>query len=142
MIVAEILQVYSNGGDGHKDYWRFCFPAYIIGSAAAIITFFASSINLITYTPPEYSGVAGAMVQTIAQLGGAIALAVQAGLQTKDVANWKQSGARSFWFMVAWVAVLSLQYVIFYRQPESQAREHELARQRMREANKDDAIYS
>ena len=140
MIVAEILQVYSNGGAGHKDYWRFCFPAYLLGSAGAMLTFFATSINLITYTPPEYSGVAGAWTQTVAQLGGAICLAVQGGLQTKDVADWKHSGARAFWFMVAWIAVLSLQYVIFYKKPETQAREHELARQRIREAIGDDAI--
>ncbi len=85
------------------------------------------------------SGVAGAWTQVLAQVGGAITLAVQAGLQT-NIADWKHSSARAFWFMVAWVAALSLQYVIFYRQPESQEKEHELARARIKAANGDDAL--
>ena len=66
-------------------------------------------------------------------------MAVQAGLQT-NLADWKSSSARGFWFMVAWVAVLAGQYIIFYRQPESQEREHELARQRIKVKNGDEGI--
>ena len=42
IIVSEILQVYSNGGRG-MDYWKFCFPAFILGSAGAIISYFAAA---------------------------------------------------------------------------------------------------
>ena len=41
--------------------------------------------------------------------------------------------------MVAWLAVLALQHVIFYKELEGQTREHELARQRIRETMPDDA---
>ena len=85
------------------------------------------------------AGVAGAWVQVLAQVGGAITLAVQAGLQTDNLADWGKSSARGFWFMVAWTAALSLQYIIFYRQPQSQEIEHQLARQRIREADKEEA---
>ncbi len=139
LIAAELLQIYSNGGAG-TDYWRYCFPAFILGSAGAIITYFASSINLITYCPPEMAGVAGAWTQVLAQVGGAIALAVQAGLQTNNISDWKHSSARSFWFMLAWIAVLSLQYIVFYKQPVSQEEEHELARQRIKAANEDEGV--
>lgn len=109
----------------------------VIGSIGAVITFFASSINLITYCPPEMAGVAGAWTQVLAQVGGAVTLGVQAGLQTDNLADWTHSSARAFWFMIAWVAVLAGQYVIFYRQPDSQEREHEMARERIRKANVD-----
>lgn len=42
VIIAEILQVFSNGGHG-TDYWRYCFPAFVLGSAGAVMTFFASA---------------------------------------------------------------------------------------------------
>ncbi|ORX36582.1 major facilitator superfamily domain-containing protein [Kockovaella imperatae] len=136
IIIAEILQVYSDGGRG-MNYWRYCFPAFIIGSAGAMITYFASAINLISYCPPSRAGVAGAWCQVLAQVGGAICLAVQAGLQTDDLADWKKSSGRAYWFMVAWVAVLSLQYLILYRKPASVAEEHERAMQRIRDAGKE-----
>jgi len=76
----------------------------------------------------------------MAQIGGAIALAVQAGLQTQDLSNWKSGSARGFWFMVAWVAVLCGQYVIFYKTPEDVLTEHENTRRRIAEANLDEGV--
>jgi len=67
-------------------------------------------------------------------------LAVQAGLQTSNPADWTTSGARAFWFMLAWVAILALQYIVFYKTPETQEREHEMARQRMKEANGEEIL--
>jgi len=89
IIAAEILQIYSDGGHG-KNYWRYCFPPFsessmlgasklaltpVLGSAGAMITYFASAIDLISYCPPEMAGVAGAWTQVLAQVGGAVALA-------------------------------------------------------------------
>ncbi|KAK1920660.1 hypothetical protein DB88DRAFT_127895 [Papiliotrema laurentii] len=31
IVAAEILQIYSDGGHC-KDYWRYCFPAFIVSS--------------------------------------------------------------------------------------------------------------
>jgi hypothetical protein len=110
IIAAEILQIYSDGGHG-KDYWRYCFPALsessmlgasklaltpVLGSAGAMIAYFASAINLISYCPPEMAGVAGAWTQVLAQVGGAVALAVQAGLQT-NLVDWRESSGRACW---------------------------------------------
>jgi hypothetical protein len=74
------------------------------------------------------------------QVGGAIALAVQAGLQTTDLADWAKGSARGFWFMVAMVAVLCGQYVIFYKTPGGMAEEHERTRARIADANLDEGI--
>ena len=134
MIVAEILQIYSDGGHG-KDYWRYCFPAFLIGSVGAILLFVASTINLISYCPPEMAGVAGAWTQVLAQVGGAITLAVQAGLQS-DLVNWKESSGRAFWFLVAWIAACSLQYIIFFKPYATVETEHAATRQRIEDSGK------
>lgn len=139
IIVSEILMVYSDGGRGMK-YWSFVFPAFLLGSSGAIISYFASAVNLISYCPPEMAGVAGAWTQVLAQIGGAICLAVQAGLQTNDLADWKQSSGRAFWFLVAWVAVLAITYVVFHREPGTPEEEHELARKRIKEAGIDEGV--
>jgi hypothetical protein len=41
MLVSEVLQVYSDGGLGN-DYWKYSFPAFIIGSFGAMLVLFAS----------------------------------------------------------------------------------------------------
>ncbi|EIW70400.1 hypothetical protein TREMEDRAFT_28441 [Tremella mesenterica DSM 1558] len=140
IIIAEILQSQSNGGLGN-DYWRFCFPAFVIGSAGAILLFFASAINLITYCPPEMAGVASAWTQVVAQVGGSVCLAVQAGMET-NLAVWKQSGARAFYFLLAWAAVLCFQFLIFYKTPGTPAEEHDATRKRIAASGKDLGVIS
>lgn len=138
IIAGELLQIYSDGGHG-MDYWKYCFPGFILGSTGAMLTYFASAVNLISYCPPEMAGVAGAWTQVLAQVGGAVALAVQAGLQT-NLVDWKKSSARSFWFMIAWVGVLALQYVIFYKTPGTPEEEHAAARKRIADSGKDEGV--
>ncbi|OWZ65584.1 hypothetical protein AYX15_02930 [Cryptococcus neoformans] len=139
VIIAEILQVFSNGGHG-TDYWRYCFPAFVLGSAGAVMTFFASAINLISYCPPEMAGVAGAWTQVISQVAGAITLAVQASFEGDGVADWNKAGRRSFYFQIAWTAILLLQFLIFYKTPGTPDEEHEAARKRIRESGKDAGV--
>ncbi|WVQ78044.1 hypothetical protein IAT38_000125 [Cryptococcus sp. DSM 104549] len=136
IIVAEILQIYSDGGHG-SNYWRYCFPAFILGSAGAVLTYFTSSINLITYCPPEMAGVAGAWTQVMAQIASAVTLAVQASFQGDGVTNWNMAARRSFWFQVAWTAVLTIQFVVFYKQPGTAEEEQEATRKRIAESGKD-----
>jgi hypothetical protein len=141
IIAAELLQIFSDGGAG-KDYWRYCFPAFVLGSAGAVTTFFASAINVISYCPPEMAGVAGAWTQVLAQIGGAIVLAVQAGLEGTNLADWKISSARAYYFQIGWTALLVIQYVVFYKTPGTPEEEHEAARRRIAEAKIDEGIVT
>ncbi|WVQ99577.1 hypothetical protein IAU59_006713 [Kwoniella sp. CBS 9459] len=133
IIIGEILQVFSDGGPG-KHYWKFCFPAFIIGSFGAMIGFFASAINVITYCPPEMAGVAGAWTNVIAQIGGAVTLAVQAGMQGTGFVTWEKSVSRTWYFMIAWTALIAIQFVVFYKEPMSPEEEHDAARKRILES--------
>lgn len=102
-----------------------------------MITYFASAISVLVYAPPEMSGVISAWTQVVAQVGGAVALAVQAAFESEDLSDWMKSAGRTFWFILAWVAVLGLQYSIFWRKPGTPLEEHELARKRIQEKGKD-----
>lgn len=112
---AEILQNYSGIGKGNN-YWTRRLPGagYILGSAGAISIYLASAINLVTICPPETSGVIAAWVQVVAQAGGSIALAIQAGLNGGDVVEWK-TDAKGYWFLLG--GVCAAQFVVFYKPP-------------------------
>ncbi|KAL1407889.1 hypothetical protein Q8F55_007325 [Vanrija albida] len=131
VMTAEALMYFSDGGK-HMDYWKFCFPAFVIGSMGAISVFMASGINLISFCPPEMGGVAGAWTQGLAQVGSAIALGVQAGLEGTELADWKHN-ARSFWYEFAALALVATVYAVFYSEPRGTLEEHSLTRERIAE---------
>lgn len=149
-MIAEVLQIYSCGGQGY-DYWRYLFPAYIIGSAGAMIgeytlrrslitVYFGAAVSILVYSPPEMSGVISAWVNVQAQIGGAIALAIQSAFETEDIADWMKGAGRTFWFMFAWVGFLGLQYIVFWKKPGTPAEEHELTRRRIAESGLDKGV--
>lgn len=138
IMAAEVLMYFSDGGTG-KNYWKFCFPAFVMGSAGAICMYMASGINLIAFCPPEMGGVAGACSQAIAQVGGAIALAIQAGLSGPTLHDWKKN-ARSFWYQFGATALVAAIYVIFYKTPSEPEEEHRLTRERIAELEEKHAL--
>lgn len=103
----------------------------MIGSFGAILMMQTASVNYIVFCPPETAGVAGAWNQTMSQIGGAVCLAVQAGLEGKDLSDWRHN-ARSFWFEFAAFGVAGIVYFVLFKEPESPEKEHEMARERMR----------
>lgn len=107
-----------------------------------MITYFGSAISVLVYSPPEMSGVISAWTQVVAQVGGAIALAVQAAFETEDLADWMKSAGRTFWFILAWSAVLGLQYRILWRRPGTPAEEHEMARKRIAQTGKGEGVIA
>lgn len=72
----------------------------------------------------------------LAQAGGAITLAVQAGLQTKDLADWPKSSGRAYYFMLAWAVVCGGIYVASYRPYGTPEEEHRRARARIAASGK------
>ncbi|KIR55690.1 efflux protein EncT [Cryptococcus gattii Ru294] len=123
VVAAEVLQIKSDGGHG-KDYWRFLFPAFIIGSAGSMVLMFASSVNFVQMCPPEMAGVAGAWTSVLFEIGGAIALAVQAGMEKPNPSTFMDIGAKAYYFIIGWTVVLSGVYVVFYKQPKALDVEH------------------
>ncbi|KAL7422343.1 hypothetical protein Q5752_002989 [Cryptotrichosporon argae] len=116
--VAYLLFIYTPDGTiYHNEYWRWTFPAMIIGSSAAMCAFLGTNIAVMTSVPPTMSGVAGALLQVSLQVGAVIGLSVQAGLLTREpglYANYANIQA-SFWFQFGWCLLNLLLIVIFFR---------------------------
>ncbi|KIR79250.1 efflux protein EncT [Cryptococcus gattii EJB2] len=114
---AMYLLIIFNDGKLGSDYWRWLFPAFLIGSGAAMISFLATNITVMTSVPPEISGVAGAMLQVALQVGAAISLTVQAGLLTLNpggMTNYANVQA-SLWFQFGWLLLNALMIIVLFR---------------------------
>ncbi|ORY31645.1 major facilitator superfamily domain-containing protein [Naematelia encephala] len=114
---ASFLLLIFGEGNVHREYWRWYFPAYIIGSAAAAIAYLGMNIFLMSSVRPQEAGVVGALFQTALQMGAAVALAAQAGLLTLnpgDVSDFANVQA-SFWFMFGWYLCNALGMLFLYR---------------------------
>jgi hypothetical protein len=116
--VGTILFVFSDGGWG-KDYWRFIFPAEIIGTGAAMIVFIGMQTSIIQSFPLENAGTGGSVAQIIFQIGGVVGIAVQAGFLTgKGLEDWKSS-SDSFWFSGALILFTGLVFGLWYKQEKA-----------------------
>jgi hypothetical protein len=115
-IVGYILFTRSGTQVG-ADYWRYLFPAFLIGSAGNFTMFNATSVGVMISVPPEMAGVAGAVLQVAFQIGSAVGLAVQSGLETINpgsISNFENVQA-SFYFEMGWEIVWVIAFLIFYR---------------------------
>ncbi|WVQ73654.1 hypothetical protein IAR50_003234 [Cryptococcus sp. DSM 104548] len=121
LVVAGLMYlplIYSEGEIFHNAYWRWWFPAMFVGSTMDMVLFLSCNIVIMTSTPPDMSGVAGALVQVALQLGTVIGLSVQAGLLTLHpggMENFSNVQA-SFWFVLGWALLNALVCAVCYRQ--------------------------
>ncbi|WVQ73656.1 hypothetical protein IAR50_003236 [Cryptococcus sp. DSM 104548] len=116
-----IPMIYSEGKVFHNVYWRWLFPAFVVGSGANMVFFLCANVAIMTSVDKEMGGVAGALFQVALQLGTVIGLTVQAGFLTLEpgsISNWDNVSA-SFWFVVGWQLLAALLTAVFYRQPKS-----------------------
>ncbi|OCF32711.1 efflux protein EncT [Kwoniella heveanensis CBS 569] len=114
--VAFLLMIFNRGKIG-TEYWRWLFPAYVVGSGAYMAAFLGTNITVMTSVPPAMSGVAGAMLQVSLQVGAVLGLSVQAGLLTikpGSLSNYANVQA-SFWFQFGWTALNALIIIVFFR---------------------------
>jgi hypothetical protein len=114
---AYLLFIYSDGEIYNNEYWRWYFPAFIIGSGAAMASFLGVNITVMTSVPPQMSGVAGALLQVSLQVGAVIGLSVQAGLLTLNpgtFVNYANVQA-SFWFQFGWCLFNLIIFLVFFR---------------------------
>lgn len=115
--IGYVIIIYSHGDIVGLGYWRFVFPAFIVGQGVNMVLFLATNATILTSVPPEQSGVAGAMFAVCSQLGNAVAFSVQAGLFTVHpggVTNFGNVQA-SFWFQFGWEMLMAILTLAFYR---------------------------
>ncbi|KAF8123556.1 major facilitator superfamily domain-containing protein [Boletus edulis] len=108
------------GGGRPEDYWTYIFPAFILGSAGASLTYAHTSIAIFQAAPASMAGTVSAIFNGALQLGSAIGIAALTAIQTSAEATHGgpqayYGRAAAFWFLlgVAVIEILSLSY--FYQ---------------------------
>jgi drug/metabolite transporter (DMT)-like permease len=103
-IVGNILLPFV---DSPHRYWRFAFPAFLIGSSGICVAFTTLNIAVYAVTKPEQAGVVGSILQCALQLGAAAGIAICTSIQTSI--DSKKGGpqvyagrAAAFWFLLAY----------------------------------------
>ena len=109
--------LFTRGSGIDSDYWRYIFPASIIGSGGMMATFTGTNVGIITAVPPEYSGTTGALSQVAFQVGSAVALSIQAGLFTVNPGSISNNLniQTSFYFQIGWGILWLIGFLVFYR---------------------------
>ncbi|WOO85314.1 putative MFS-type transporterc [Vanrija pseudolonga] len=104
-----------------KDYWRYLFAGFILGSGGTMASFTGVNVGVMTAVPPEMAGVAGAILQVSFQMGTAVGFSVQSGLLTikpGGLTNPTNVHA-SFYFQLGWAALWFLGFAVLYRPSKS-----------------------
>ena len=160
---AYLLMIFSHGEIHNGEYWRWYFPAFVIGSAGNLAAFLSTkwasllpseksaqltlrSITLMTSIPPQMSGVVSALFQVSLQVGTVIGLSVQAGFLSRQPGSFGNYAnvQGSFWFQFGWCVLNLVIFLAFFRPGRvaagSQAAAHDGDGAGKDEAKEEDAV--
>lgn len=107
----------------NSEYWRYLFPGFIVGSGGMALAFTATTVGVMTSTPAEMAGVAGAVLQVAFQIGSTVGLSVQAGLLT--VGSWPGNVKASLYFQMGWCGLWLVLFLALYRPSKNQTNDEE-----------------
>ncbi|KAF2093032.1 MFS general substrate transporter [Rhizodiscina lignyota] len=98
------------------NFWAYTFPSMVCATVAIDLTFNVTNIFITTSMPLRRQGLAGALINSILQLGIAISLGfadiVASGTEGKGL---RRSYKAVFWFEVAWAVVALVLLVGFVK---------------------------
>ena len=129
-IIATVLLAFA---DRPERYWAFIFPAFIVGSAGAMLTYTHTNIAIFRTSPSSMAGTVGAIFNGALQLGSAIGISAVGSIESsvearRGDANGYAGRAAAYWFLLGIVVVEWLALLVFYRTSKegaAQAREQE-----------------
>ena len=117
-IIATILFVFA---DRPERYWPFIFPAFVLGSAGAMLTYTHTNIAIFRTSPSSMAGTVGAIFNGALQLGSAIGISAVGSIESsveKKTGGGERSyegRAAAYYFLLALVIVEWLAMLVFYR---------------------------
>ncbi|KAG8827584.1 hypothetical protein FRC17_007796 [Serendipita sp. 399] len=137
-IPATALLSFANAPE---TYWRFAFPAFVVGSIGMMIVLVNGSIAIFASTPPSSAGTVGAVYNSALKLGSAIGLAAvqsitisidqrNSGSLKIPVVEWSQhvdqitkpmwelafrGRAASYWFILAILGLQLVAVIVFFK---------------------------
>ncbi|KAI6042099.1 major facilitator superfamily domain-containing protein [Pisolithus marmoratus] len=106
------------GGEADQ-YWPAVFPALLIGSAGAMLTFTHTNLAIFQTVPASMSGTVGAMFNGALQLGSAVGLSavtsIESAVEAKHGgATGYRGRAAAFWFLLGVIVVEIVSVSCFY----------------------------
>ncbi|KZT01861.1 MFS general substrate transporter [Laetiporus sulphureus 93-53] len=116
LVIATILLAFADGPD---KYWPFVFPAFVLGSAGAMLTYTHTNIAIFQTSPASMAGTVGAIFNGALQLGSAVGIAAVDSIETsveekEGVSNYAGERA-AFWFLLGIVGLEWISMLVFYR---------------------------
>ncbi|KAH9895729.1 MFS general substrate transporter [Cubamyces lactineus] len=116
-IVATVLLAFA---DRPERYWSFIFPAFVLGSAGAMLTYTHTNIAIFRTSPASMAGTVGAIFNGALQLGSAVGISavgsIESSVEATHGGSHSYAGrAASFWFLLAIVCVEFISMLVFYR---------------------------
>jgi len=116
LVVATILLAFA---DGPEKYWSFVFPAFVLGSGGASLTYTHTNIAIFRTSPSSMAGTVGAIFNGALQLGSAVGIAaidsLEDSIQTSEP-NTPYAGQRAaFWLLLGVVVAELVAMAVFYR---------------------------
>ncbi|KAI0366484.1 MFS general substrate transporter [Pilatotrama ljubarskyi] len=122
-IIATVLLALA---DAPSRYWSFIFPAFILGSGGAMLTYTHTNIAIFRTSPASMAGTVGAIFNGALQLGSAVGISAVGSIESSVEANHggtqSYAGrAAAFWFLLAIVSVEWIAMVVFYRRSKEGA---------------------
>ena len=116
LVAATILLAFADGPD---KYWPFVFPAFVLGSGGAMLTYTHTNIAIFRTSPTSMAGTVGAIFNGALQLGSAVGIAavdsLQASVQEQQPDTPYAGQRAAFWFLLGVVGVEVLAMAVFYR---------------------------
>ncbi|KZT65692.1 MFS general substrate transporter [Daedalea quercina L-15889] len=117
LVAATVLLAFADGPD---TYWPFVFPAFVLGSGGAMLTYTHTNIAIFRTSPAAMAGTVGAIFNGALQLGSAVGIAavdsLQASVQAAAAPDTPYAGQRAaFWFLLGIVGAEFAAMALFYR---------------------------
>ncbi|KAI0731519.1 MFS general substrate transporter [Fomitopsis betulina] len=116
LVAATVLLAFADGPD---KYWPFVFPAFVLGSGGAMLTYTHTNIAIFRTSPSSMAGTVGAIFNGALQLGSAVGIAavdsLQASVQAEQPDTPYAGQRAAFWFLLGVVGIEVVAMVVFYR---------------------------
>ncbi|PIL32540.1 MFS general substrate transporter [Ganoderma sinense ZZ0214-1] len=116
-IIATILFAFA---DRPERYWSFIFPAFVLGSAGAMLAYTHTNIAIFRTSPSSMAGTVGAIFNGALQLGSAIGISavgsIKSSVESTHGGPTSYAGcAAAYWFLLGIVSVEFVSMLMFYR---------------------------
>lgn len=118
-MLALATTVLALAGGEADQYWPFVFPAFLLGSAGAMLTFIHTNLSIFQTAPVSMSGTVGAMFNGALQIGSAVGLSAVTSIESAiEARNGGATGyhgrAAAFWFLLGVIVVEMVSVSCFY----------------------------